>query len=110
MLASPSRIAIRAAVATTLVAVVLVGWKLLGASNPPVPNLMCVTPGCPYRVRRELRVGEVLPLRCPQCNHRSVFGTHVCKECGTAVVLNRQRGIDLPTYCPRCGREVTRGH
>ncbi len=73
------------------------------------PNLMCVSTGCGYRATRRLRVGEILPLRCPRCEERSVYGTHLCGGWGTAVVLNRQRGIDMPTYCPKCKAEVRRG-
>jgi len=84
-------------------------WLYSGRGSADQPNLMCVTPACGYHARRRLAVGQVLPFRCPRCGQRSVYGTHLCKHCGTAVVLNRQRGIDTPTYCPNCGQEVRRG-
>ena len=78
-------------------------------TSPDRPSLMCVTPGCGYHTRRRLRVGEVLPLSCPRCGKRSVYGTHPCKHCGTVVVLNEQRGLPGPTHCPHCGQEVQHG-
>ena len=85
------------------------GYRYFARSQAGAPpNLMCVTLACGYQTRRQLRVGDVLPLRCPRCGQRSVYGTHICKRCGTAVVLNRQRGIDRSTFCPQCGQEVRR--
>jgi predicted Zn-ribbon and HTH transcriptional regulator len=87
----------------------LVAYLLLGRPRQLAPNLMCVTAGCGYQANRSLQIGEILPLTCPRCGRRSVYGTHVCRQCGTAVVLKRQQGINAPTYCPQCGREVIRG-
>jgi DNA-directed RNA polymerase subunit RPC12/RpoP len=109
ILRAPVRIGVVAAAITLCLACGLIARLLLSRPPRSAPNLMCVTTGCGYQANRPLRIGEILPLACPECGRRSVYGTHVCRQCGTAVVLNRQRGIDAPTDCPRCGREVSRG-
>jgi hypothetical protein len=103
-----------AMIVTITVALAVAGgfgwWWVRRTAAVDAPNLMCVTADCRYAASRRLRVGEILPLRCSRCDRRSVFGTHVCKGCGTAAVLNRTRGIDEPTYCLTCGKEVRRAH
>jgi len=109
---SESTVAQRALLAGVAVIAVAVAGPLFLRSRDFTgpPNLMCVTPGCNYRNHRSLEIGQVLPLQCPTCGKRSVYTTHVCRACGAATVLNRQRGLQIPTYCPKCGNEVTRGN
>lgn len=103
------------ALALLVVASVLV-WRNLGGSSPASDAntrvFMCVESGKTFEHR--LEVGEREPILSPHTGRETGWGTEACywtpdgraKKNPDYVVLKRRMGIDEPTYCPVCGREV----
>jgi hypothetical protein len=103
------------AVALFLVAVLLL-WRNLGGGTPAADAntrvFMCIETGKTFEHR--LEAGEREPILSPHSGRETGWCTEACywtpdgraKKTPDYVVLKRRMGVDEPTYCPVCGREV----
>lgn len=77
-----------------------------GAGRTQDFEMICTTEGCGYVSDEKLKIGDVLPLTCPDCGKRSVVPAFRCPECEAINVWNESRGLPAPTPCVGCGYEV----
>lgn len=100
--------ALVAAVVATGAYFVYAAWT--GGPDAPLEHtLMCATPGCGYTEHRELRVGEILPGKCPKCGKNSVYCAFNCPKCKTPNLMNEDLGKPGRTKCSKCGTEIIHG-
>lgn len=78
-------------------------------SRPQESAIACSNPDCDFTEMRELKIGEVFPLECPDCGQKKVFPGFSCPGCGTVNIWNESLGKKPPTLCKKCGRECYHG-